>query len=72
MASSKYAVGAPQVDPADQLEEEHLDIDDNEDSIGDIVENPGRLDVLLGRGRTYRYHPGNLRFQGESYLAFDV
>jgi hypothetical protein len=31
----------------------------------EIVLNPDRFDVLLGRGRTYRYHPGNLRFQSE-------
>jgi hypothetical protein len=32
---------------------------------GEIVLTPDRFDVLLGRGRTYRYHPGNLRFQSE-------
>jgi hypothetical protein len=29
-----------------------------------IVYQPNPSDVLMGRGRTHKHHPGNQRFQG--------
>jgi hypothetical protein len=29
---------------------------------------PQAMDVLLGRGKSYRKHPGNMVFQGNSIL----
>jgi septum formation inhibitor-activating ATPase MinD len=41
-----------------------VDLDRRADSVVDIVDHPQRHDVILGRGKRYQYHFGNLYFDG--------
>jgi hypothetical protein len=37
----------------------------NGKQIAKVVKAPHPMDVLLGRGKSYRRHPGNIVFQGK-------
>jgi hypothetical protein len=83
-ADDHQADQVDQVNLSNDINNDDLDLESPNDSKGrgirgaaenggsgeeEIVVNPDRFDVLLGRGRTYRYHPGNLRFQSECFVT---